>query len=96
MTYLTLSLCSISVSYFLSSGELRKFQLTKLLLSNPKILIMDNPFIGLDAKTRELLHSLLKKLIETIRLQVILVLSKTNDIPGFITSWFGGELCLLS
>lgn len=70
---------------FLSSGELRKFQLTKTLLSNPKILIMDNPFIGLDAKTRELLHSLLKKLIETIGLQVILVLSKTDDIPGFIT-----------
>lgn len=34
----------------LSSGELRKFQLTKTLLSNPRVLIMDNPFIGLDAK----------------------------------------------
>ena len=31
----------------LSSGELRKFQLTKTLLSNPRVLIMDNPFIGL-------------------------------------------------
>lgn len=70
---------------FLSSGELRKFQLTKTLLSNPRILIMDNPFIGLDAKTRELLHSLLKKLTEVIGLQVILVLSKTDDIPDFIT-----------
>ena len=28
----------------LSSGELRKFQLTKTLLSNPRVLIMDNPF----------------------------------------------------
>ena len=33
----------------LSSGELRKFQLTKTLLGNPRVLIMDNPFIGLDA-----------------------------------------------
>ncbi|MDO4181845.1 MAG: ATP-binding cassette domain-containing protein, partial [Bacteroidales bacterium] len=37
----------------LSSGELRKFQLTKTLLGNPRVLIMDNPFIGLDAKTRD-------------------------------------------
>lgn len=69
----------------LSSGELRKFQLTKTLLTNPSVLILDNPFIGLDAKTRTLLHDLLKKLIETTHLQVILVLSKPDDIPSFIT-----------
>lgn len=69
----------------LSSGELRKFQLTKTLLSNPRVLIMDNPFIGLDAKTRCLLQQLLQRLIEVTHLQVILVLSKTDDIPPFIT-----------
>lgn len=69
----------------LSSGELRKFQLTKTLLSNPRVLIMDNPFIGLDAKTRDLLHRLLAWLTEVTDLQVILVLSKTDDIPTFIT-----------
>ena len=31
----------------LSSGELRKFQLTKTLFANPRTLIIDNPFIGL-------------------------------------------------
>ena len=30
----------------LSSGELRKFQLTKTLFARPRLLIMDNPFIG--------------------------------------------------
>lgn len=69
----------------LSSGELRKFQLTRTLLSGPRVLIMDNPFIGLDAKTRDLLHVLLRRLTEMTRLQVILVLSKTDDIPEFIT-----------
>lgn len=69
----------------LSSGELRKFQLTKTLLSHPRVLILDNPFIGLDAKTRDLLHHLLHRLIELTHLQVILVLSKTDDIPAFIT-----------
>ena len=40
----------------LSSGELRKFQLVKTLHSHPQTLILDNPFIGLDAETRQQLR----------------------------------------
>ena len=69
----------------LSSGELRKFQLTKTLLAAPKVLIMDNPYIGLDSTAREQLTDLLKKLIAETDLQVILVLSRNSDIPDFIT-----------
>jgi molybdate transport system ATP-binding protein len=69
----------------LSSGELRKFQLIKTLLSDPRVLIMDNPFIGLDSETRGQLKVLLKDLSEMRALQIILVLSKTDDIPEFIT-----------
>lgn len=69
----------------LSSGELRKFQLARVLLSNPRVLIMDNPFIGLDIQTREQLRVLLQELTKRSNLQVILVLSKTDDIPAFIT-----------
>ena len=69
----------------LSSGELRKFQLTKTLLTAPRVLIMDNPFIGLDAPTRELLFSLLERLTKMSSVQIILVLSMLDDIPSFIT-----------
>lgn len=69
----------------LSSGELRKFQLTKTLLTAPRVLIMDNPFIGLDAPTRELLFSLLERLIKMSSVQIVLVLSMLDDIPSFIT-----------
>lgn len=69
----------------LSSGELRKFQLTKTLLGAPRVLIMDNPFIGLDASTRDLLADLLHTLIRETNLLVILVLSKTDTIPDFVT-----------
>jgi len=69
----------------LSSGELRKFQLTKTLMGGPRVLIMDNPFIGLDAQTRDQLRDLLESLIRETDLLVILVLSKTDDIPPFIT-----------
>jgi molybdate transport system ATP-binding protein len=69
----------------LSSGELRKFQLTKALLSSPRVLIMDNPFIGLDAPTRELLLDLLKKIAASHKVQFIIVLSMMDNIPEFIT-----------
>ena len=69
----------------MSSGELRKYQLTKALLTDPRVLIMDNPFIGLDAETRDQLKELLTALARERQLQVILVLSKTDDIPDFIT-----------
>ena len=69
----------------LSSGEMRKYQLARTLLSEPRVLIMDNPFIGLDAETREQLRQLLVLVSQEKALQIILVLSKVDDIPDFIT-----------
>ena len=77
----------------LSSGELRKFQLTKTLFSNPQLLIMDNPFIGLDAETRDQLRDLLKLLAEERDMDIMLVMSKTDDIPSFVNEvkWIGAR-----
>ncbi|MDO4309213.1 MAG: ATP-binding cassette domain-containing protein [Prevotella sp.] len=69
----------------LSSGELRKFQLAKTLLAEPRVLIIDNPFIGLDAGTRAQLNELLAAIASEGTLQIIIVLSKASDIPPFIT-----------
>ncbi len=69
----------------LSSGEMRKFQIIKMLLAEPRILIMDNPFIGLDEATRTQLTSLLQTLSRERSLQIILVLTKMEDVPQFIT-----------
>ena len=69
----------------LSSGELRRFKIASTLLANPQILIIDNPFIGLDRQMREQLKELLTILSAKTKLQLILVLSKTDDIPAFIT-----------
>ena len=69
----------------LSSGELRKYKLAASLFTNPRVLIMENPFIGLDAQTRDQLKVLLTTLSQEQQLQIILVLSKTDEIPEFIT-----------
>lgn len=70
---------------YLSSGELRKFLIVRILLSKPEILILDNPFIGLDAASRELLIEMLKKLSRVHDIQIVLLLSNPTDIPEMIT-----------
>lgn len=48
-------------------------------------MIIDNPFIGLDNNTRLQLKKILKLLINEFTLQIIIVVSKSSDIPDFIT-----------
>ena len=70
---------------FLSSGELRKFLIIRKLLKHPRLLILDNPFIGLDADSRQLLNELLQQLSKLNGLQTILLLANPQDIPDWIT-----------
>lgn len=70
----------------LSSGELRKLQLTKALLADPCVLIIDNPFIGLDEATREQLsHTLAALCSRKPSLGIILLVSRKEEIPDFVT-----------
>lgn len=69
--------------HLLSSGELRKFHLAKALRGNPRVLIIDNPYIGLDVAARQTLTQVLQALAE--RISLILVVSDRADIPPFIT-----------
>lgn len=70
---------------FLSSGELRKFLIVRTLLFKPQILILDNPFIGLDALSRDVLKELLQQIAKRKGVQVILLLSNPEDIPEMVT-----------
>lgn len=69
----------------LSSGETRKLQLTTALLGLPRVLILDNPFLGLDAGTRAMLSTLLGDLAEQLSLSLVLLLSHPEQIPSFVT-----------
>ena len=73
----------------LSSGELRKLQVTKTLLANPRTLILDSPFIGLDAEARLQLSELLRFLSQEGDLQVVLLLAREEEIPDWVeeTEW---------
>jgi len=69
----------------LSSGELRKTLIVRSLLSKPRILVLDNPFIGLDTKSRISLNDLFKNLSDLDGIQIVLVVSDPRDIPDTIT-----------
>ena len=66
----------------LSSGELRRMQLARMLQSCPQVLVIDNPYIGLDKDARRMLTGILAELSR--RLTLILVVSRSEDIPEFI------------
>ncbi|MDE6500147.1 MAG: ATP-binding cassette domain-containing protein [Rikenella sp.] len=69
----------------LSSGELRKFQIVRMLLTRARVLIVDNPYIGLDAQARSLVEELLEGLVERFGIQLIVVLPDGAEIPRFVT-----------
>lgn len=67
----------------LSNGENKKVQLAKALLTNPAVLIMDQPFVGLDKETRTYLKQLLDRLA-ALGVTIILITSST-EIPDCVT-----------
>ncbi|MEM6844408.1 MAG: ATP-binding cassette domain-containing protein [Bacteroidota bacterium] len=67
----------------LSNGENKQFQLAKALLQQPKVLILDNPFIGLDQDARQILHDIINHLFAD-QITVILI-TTPNEIPSKIT-----------
>ncbi|MDR3235146.1 MAG: ATP-binding cassette domain-containing protein [Prevotellaceae bacterium] len=69
----------------LSGGELRKFLIVKALLARPRVLIIDNPFIGLDASSRQILTETLQQTATLGNLQTVLLLPDAADIPPMVT-----------
>jgi molybdate transport system ATP-binding protein len=67
----------------LSNGENKRLQIAKALLDKPDILLLDNPFIGLDTHARDLLDRLLMQ-ISRQGVHIIMVTGR-KEIPAFIT-----------
>lgn len=67
----------------LSSGEFRRFQIAKILLHRPRVLVIDNPFIGLDEHNRKQVAQFLNSLIRKGTMQLIMVMSRwPQDLPA--------------
>ena len=67
----------------LSTGETRKVMLIRALSSQPELLVLDEPFDGLDAQTHTMLAKHLQALAPT--LPMVLVLNRFDERPPFVT-----------
>ena len=67
----------------LSSGETRKVMLIRALSSNAELLILDEPFEGLDAASLKYVQATLINLRH--KTTMIMVLNRLDEIPAFIT-----------
>jgi NitT/TauT family transport system ATP-binding protein len=63
----------------LSGGMQRRAELARALINDPKLLLMDEPFRGLDAMTRELMQEYLLKLFEERGGTVLFVTSEIDE-----------------
>jgi len=72
----------------LSTGETRKIIIARALLKSPRILVLDEPFAGLDAPSKEKLRQVVEALAEE-GTQVILVTHRREEILPFISHVIG-------
>ncbi|PXW55515.1 molybdate transport system ATP-binding protein [Grimontella sp. AG753] len=68
---------------YLSTGETRKTLLCQALMSQPDLLILDEPFDGLDVHSRQNLALLLAEL-NAEGYTLVLVLNRFDEIPDFV------------
>ena len=68
----------------LSTGEFRKVQIARILINSPEILILDEPFDGLDQSSRIDLAQIIDGLMDDSR-TVILVTHRQSEIPPNIS-----------
>ncbi|KAB8078659.1 P-loop containing nucleoside triphosphate hydrolase protein [Aspergillus leporis] len=69
----------------LSNGQTRRARIAKALLSKPELLLLDDPFMGLDPATVRSISGLLQRLADKSDPRLILALRPQDTLPDWIT-----------
>ena len=77
----------------LSNGEMHKLLLARALLRRPRLLILDDPFAGLDKKFRRHLKQILEKLMRHRTVHLLLIATHPDELPRGITHLLRVDRC---
>lgn len=69
----------------LSNGELHKVLLAQALMQSPRLLVLDEPFCGLDTDSRDFLAQVINRIIAAGTVQILLLTTEIAEIPEGIT-----------
>jgi len=69
---------------FLSSGEMRRTLFARALLTEPRLLILDNPFEGVDAASRDVLRALIDELLAGPA-HLLLMTRRPQELPAGVS-----------
>ncbi|KKA18316.1 ABC transporter [Rasamsonia emersonii CBS 393.64] len=69
----------------LSNGQTRRARIAKALLNKPELLLLDEPFMGLDPATVNSISTLLRGLAEKSAPRLVLALRPQDKVPDWIT-----------
>jgi NitT/TauT family transport system ATP-binding protein len=76
----------------LSGGMQRRAELVRTLVNDPKVMLMDEPFRGLDAMTREIIQEYVIKLYEETKVSILFITAELEeaiylgDVVYFLTA----------
>lgn len=72
----------------LSGGEMRKVALCGVLALEPKVLILDEPTVALDYKSREEIMTMVKKLKDELNMTIVLISHNMNYVLKYADKVF--------
>ena len=72
----------------LSGGEMRKVALCGVLALEPKVLILDEPTVALDYKSREEIMTMVKKLKDELNMTIVLISHNMNYVLEYADKVF--------
>lgn len=69
----------------LSNGEMRRALIARALLSKPKLLLLDSPLIGLDAKSRTIVARSIHEIVDAGQVQTMFASVRSEELPPSTT-----------
>lgn len=69
----------------LSNGQMRRARIAKALMNKPRLLLIDDPFLGLDPTSTISVSNSLKDVAQELNTSIALGLRIQDDVPGWIS-----------